>query len=180
MLSALLDNRRGLVVALCLSIAVHVVAIVAFAHIDRTPPPPGPHHVHQAIALRIIAAPPTMPTQPPTPVEASQQPFEIPPTASAPTEDNSHRPPVLVPPKLSWVKEIDLDTLEDHDGAGYVELQIVVGADGHATQVTPSDTNLPPMFTKLVVAAFLEARFDPGTLNGRPVPGIFRIRVNFR
>lgn len=180
MLHTLLNNRRGFVLAVWLSIALHVGAIIAFARFDPVTTTSGQGGSVPAMFVNFVSLRQDLPAKAPATVSPLPQAAQNTPIAPDLPESNHKNLAVLTPPKLTWVKEIDLDALDDYDGTGYVELEVLVDVDGHPAKVTHSDTNLPPMFTDLVTSAFMDARFEPGTLNGKPISEKFRIRINFR
>jgi TonB family protein len=57
-------------------------------------------------------------------------------------------------------------------------LSVVVGGDGNATSVHITNPNASP-YDDLAIAAVKQSQFQPGTLNGKPVPVLIQVRVPF-
>ena len=109
-----------------------------------------------------------------------QGPIAIKPAAPTPDANGVYRlgdgiaPPALVNAAPATYPPDASESDRPHIGL----LEVVVGIDGVPTSVHPVNPN-PGPFEDSAIAAVKQSRFQPGTLNGKPVPVLVRVRVPF-
>ena len=109
-----------------------------------------------------------------------QGPIAIKPAAPIPDKDGVYRlGDGITPPELvSAVQAAYPPDASESDRPHISILEVVVGIDGVSTSVQAVNPN-PGPYEDSAIAAVKQSRFQPGTLNGKPVPVLVRVRVPF-
>lgn len=168
-------QKHNFLLAVCWSLALHIGVASVLMRMDG--PSPASEQGTTALQLAVHLLPESQ--------EKPSPPHQI-DVVSAPTttSNSSNIPnpawPKHTHPRLTWVNELELETLDEYNGSGFVELEIMVDPEGNAAKVTTVNTNLPRMFEDLAIENFELAHFEPGTLNGSPVTDKLRIQIHFR
>jgi len=109
-----------------------------------------------------------------------QGPIPIKQVPLAPDKDGVYRlADGITPPELSnAIPAVYPSGASETDRPHMVVLSAVVGVDGVATSVQPVNPN-GSSFQDAAVEAVSQSRFQPGMLNGKPVPVLVYLRVPF-
>jgi TonB family protein len=89
------------------------------------------------------------------------------------------RPPPVLPKKLASPQPEYPEELRKKGVQGEVVLDIVVGKDGSVSEAKVLHTAAPE-FAEAARKAVLQWRYEPLFFNGRPVPFLVTVRVQFR
>jgi TonB family protein len=106
-----------------------------------------------------------------------ESPKPAPPTPDA---DGVYRPgPGIASPRLIHAVPAHYPPdAADTDRPHVCILSAVVGVDGNATSVHVTNPNAGP-FDDSAIAAVTQSQFEPGALDGKPVPVLIQVRVPF-
>ena len=131
------------------------------------------------LALLVPAAAPTW-AQQELPPSTDQGPIAMQPAAPTPNMDGVyHMGPGITPPEL--LNAVPASYPPDAGGSDpphNFTIEAVVGIDGVPTSVHPINSN-PGPYEDSAIEAVKQSRFKPGTLDGKPVPVLVRVRVPF-
>ena len=131
------------------------------------------------LALLMLAAAPAW-AQQELPSPADQGPVAIKSAAPTPDKDGVYRlddgitPPVLT----NAVAAAYPPDATEADRPHISILSLVVGVDGTPANIQVVNPHGSP-FDELAIAAVQQSRFQPGALNGKPVPVLVDVRVSF-
>jgi TonB family protein len=131
------------------------------------------------LALLILAAATTW-AQQELPPSTDQGPIAIKPAAPTPDKDGVYRigdgitPPVLTNAVAATYPPDAAETDHPH----ITILSLVVGVDGTPANIQVVNPHASP-FDEPAIAAVQQSRFQPGALNGKPVPVLVNVRVPF-
>lgn len=62
---------------------------------------------------------------------------------------------------------------------GTAVLRLFVGADGGVDRIEIDESNLPPLFERAAMDAFMQAKMQPGIKNGRRTRALMKVLVEF-
>ena len=84
------------------------------------------------------------------------------------------------PPEVLVDLSEDLPSLPFFEQGGRSVLTLYVGEDGTVKSIDEEESDLPPTIAAEVKHSFLEVRFRPGTIGGKPTRFAMRIEVAIR
>lgn len=130
-------------------------------------------------ALLVLAAG-TAWAQQELPPSTDQGPTPTNPAPPTPDEDGVYRlgDGIVAPVLVDAVPAEYPPDATDADRPHSCVLSVVVGADGVPTGIQPLNPHAGP-FDDAAIAAVRQSKFQPGTLDGKPVPVLVHVRVPF-
>lgn len=139
------------------------------------PPPPVkmlPAPIQDTLEKIRLLTPPPFPPGSPEPRQATTEPgFGITGTLYFPTSSLTVHPRPLGEPDMhlphGWL-----------EAYGKAILTLYIGADGKVVKVVVDRTELPAEFHSEIIRAFQSLSFEPGEIDGRPVPVMMKIEAD--
>ncbi len=157
---------------------------VNFDDPQAAPASAPPHFRPQIFSMSGVQPPPTPPPPPAPPArdtKSTGSPLGLTlPSVDAPTSQAQTIPPVISPPSIS--KKVEPNYSEEARKAkfeGTVVLSLVVDEQGLPQNIKVS-RSLGLGLDEKAIEAVEQWRFTPGTKDGKPVPVIVTINVNFK
>jgi hypothetical protein len=79
------------------------------------------------------------------------------------------------------IEEVDLETAESRLllATGKMVFSLLIDVKGKVHAVNIEQTDLPEIFTKAASNAFMQFKFEPGEIDGKPVGSILKIEITY-